>query len=327
MDIDMSPNKYYQILNQYQAAQLLFEAIRLDIFSYLDTPVTAQKLAALTGYDTKNVELLLLALASCDYIEQKENTYKNTPHGTEYLSKASMHYLGETVLFREAMSSLGDIGNKVRGKSHIPTGLFYDFPKLARLAIPEMYATGRVKSFKAEIKKIFPDTSAELKVLDLGGGSGILSIEFVKSYPNSKAIIFEHPNVAKVAGEIIDEHKAGKSVSVLSGDFNSDDIGTSYDLIIASGVLDFTTEDLNSFIDKIANALSENGYLLLIGRFSETEGYPQDNMLNWLWGYMNGIAPPPTQKRIETAAENAHLKYVRDIQSGRFSGYLYRREG
>lgn len=323
----ISPNEYYQILAQYQSAQILFEAIRLNIFSYLDVPTTADEISKQTGYDTNNLNLFLFALASCGYIKQNKGTYQNTQKGAKFLSKASSYYLGDTILFREEMSALSNIRQKINEKNDKPVGLFYDFSKLAEVVVPEMYATGRVKAFQEEIKNIFPNTSAELKILDLGGGSGILAIEFTKMYLKSKAIIFEYPNVAKVATEIIRSYGATQSVSVLQGDFNTDDIGNSYDLIIASGVLDFAMEDLNGFINKIASALSETGYFLLIGRFSETEGYPQDNILNWLWGYMNGILPPPTRKRIETATASSHLNFIRNVQLGRFSGQLYRREG
>lgn len=323
----VNPKEYYQILAQYQAAQLFFEAIQLNIFSYLDIPTTAKEIAFQTGYDVNNLDLFLLALASCGYIKQDKSTYQNTQKGASFLSRASSRYLGDTILFREEMSALGGIRNKVMCKSKNPTGLFYDFPKLAKVVVPEMYATGRVMTFLEEMKNIFPDTSAELQILDLGGGSGILAIEFIKVYLKSKAIVFEYPNVAKVAIRTIEEYGATESVSVLSGDFNTDDIGNSYDLIIASGVLDFVTEDLNTFISKISNALSQKGYFLLIGRFPETEGYPQDNILNWLWGYMNGISPPPTRKHIEVATDTAHLKLISNIQQGRFSAQLYRREG
>jgi SAM-dependent methyltransferase len=323
---NINSNIYYRILNQYQAAQLLFEAIQLDIFSYLNNMVTAKEIAAQTDYDAQNLELLLLALAACGYIEKSDTGYKNTEQGAEYLSKTSPHYLGETILFRKAMASLNDIGDKIRGVGQSPSGLFYDFPTLARVAVPEMYATGRVETFSAAVNEIFPKTLSTLKMLDLGGGSGVLAIEFSKAYPNSSAYIFEYPSVAEVAKEIVAKYNAENNVFVLSGDFNIDDIGNSYDLIVASGILDFAATNLDRFIGKIANALSANGYFLLIGRFSETEGYPQENILSWLRGYMNGVSPPPTRTRVETALSKAHMTCVRQVQSGRFDGQLYQKE-
>jgi hypothetical protein len=326
MENSINPNVYYQILNQYQAAQLFYEAIQLDIFSYLNNMVTAKEMAAQTDYDAKNLELLLLALAACGYIEKHDASYKNTEQGTEYLSKTSPHYLGEAILFRKEMTSLNDIGDKIRGVRQSPSRLFYDFPTLARVTVPEMYATGRVEAFNAAVNELFPETFSTLKMLDLGGGSGVLAIEFSKAYPNSSAYVFEYPSVAEIAKEIVVKYNAENNVSILCGDFNTDDVGNSYDLIVASGILNFVSTNLEKFMEKIANALSANGYFLLIGRFSETEGCPQENILGWLHGYMNGISPPPTRKRVETALNKACMEFVSQVQSGRFEGLLYQRK-
>ena len=154
MGAPITPNIYYQVLNQYQAAQLLFEAIKLDVFSYLDKSTTARDIANEAGYDEHNVELLLLALSSCGYIHKESNSYCNTKSGAEYLSRKSPHYIGQTILFRETMTSLSDIDNKVKHGSERQAGIGYDFATLAEVTVPEMYATGRVENFVTEIKTI-----------------------------------------------------------------------------------------------------------------------------------------------------------------------------
>lgn len=317
---------YYNILYQYQSAQLLYEAIKLDIFSFINSYVTSKELSQLTGYDEKNLELLLLALSSCGHLVKSGENYCNTKASAEYLSKASPHYIGEAIIFRESMTSLSGIGEKVKYGTGTQPHHNYDFAMLARVTVSEMYATGRVKAFLSEVNSIFPDPSSNLRMLDLGGGSGILAIEFAKHFPNSQSCVFEHPNVAQTSLEIVAEHAAQKRFSVLSGDFNTDDIGACYDLVVASGILDFATSDLHMFIEKIANALADNGYLLLVGRYSETGSYPQKNILSWLSGYMNGINPPPAKKRVEAVLSNAQLSFVHSVNSGRFQGDLYQKE-
>lgn len=325
MNTEITPNIYYRILEQHQVAQLLFEAIQLDIFSYLDSPTRGSEIVKKTGYDQQNTELLLLALSSCGLIIEKDKGYCNTESGKAYLSKKSPHYIGQTILFRESMTSLQGIETLVKHGSKEDAPINYDFAKLAEVTAPEMYATGRVDNFISEIKSIFTDEAQAYRMLDLGGGSGILAIEFAKNYPKSKAYVFEFPDVAPVTEKIIAKHSVQQQVSVLEGDFNTDGIGDNYNLIVASGILDFTTDDLDSFISKIAMALSTDGYFLLVGRCTITEGYPRENILSWLSGYMNDIKPPPTQSRLEEVLEKAQLQFVRLIQSGRFQGILYKK--
>lgn len=318
--------KYYDLLTTYQSAQLLFAAIRLDIFSQTDRPVTSQELAAITGYQQRNLEFLLLALTSCGHLEQQGEHYCNTKASAEYLSKASPHYIGETLLFREEMTSLQGMEEKVRwGPETQQPHHDYNFAALARVVVPEMYATGRVQAFQSEVTSIFPDPSASLRMLDLGGGSGILAIEFARQYPDSEAYVFEHPSVAPTTEEIIAEHAAKHRVSVLAGDFNTDDIGSGYDFIVASGILDFATNDLQAFLAKIADALSDQGYLLLVGRYAQADSPPTQNIVSWLSGYMAGVNPPPLKEQVEAALEKTQLSHVRTVDSGRFQGTLYQK--
>lgn len=325
METKVTPDIYYQTLNQYQAAQLLLEAIKLDIFSYLDHPAMAEEIARKTGFYERNLELLLLALSSCGYIEKQDNYYCNTKESGSYLSKTSPYYLGKTILFRETMTSLYNIADKVmHGPEHV-SNPSYDFSVLAEAAVPEMYATGRVKSFLEEMKAIFTDELSRLKMLDLGGGSGVLAMEFSRHYPNSRACVFEHPSVASTTNKIMAQNNMENRVMVLAGDFNTDDIGGSYDLIVASGILDFAADDLNGFMGKIAGALSDHGYFLLIGGYREGGECPKENMLSWLSGYMSGIKLPPTKDQVEIALDKSRLQAVREIQSGRFQGCLYKK--
>lgn len=318
--------KYYDLLTTYQTTQLLFAAIRLDIFSHTDSLVTPSELAVITGYHEKNLGFLLLALSSCGHLEQKGEHYCNTKASAEYLSKASPHYIGETLLFREEMTSLQGLEEKVKCSPETQQPLHnYNFATLARVVVPEMYATGRVQAFKSEVSSVFPDRSASLRMLDLGGGSGILAVAFAQQYPNSDAYVFEHPRVAPTTEEIIAEHAATHRVSVLAGDFNTDNIGTDYDFIVASGILDFATSDLQAFLAKIADALSDQGYLLLVGRYSQADSPPTQNIVSWLSGYMAGVNPPPNKEQVEAALRKAQLSSVRTVNSGRFQGTLYQK--
>lgn len=314
------------MLHQYQEAQIFFSALRLNIFSYLSTPVTSAHVAKSINCNEKMIEVYLLALSESGFIHRDKNCYYNTEEAELYLTKQSAYYLGETILFRETMTSLANIEDKLKGDVSSLQQHDYDFSMLARVVIPEMYATGRVSEFLKEVELLFQNKNHILKALDLGGGSGILSIEFTRSYPASKAIVFEHPSVSPTTEEIILKHKAESRVSVLSGDFNVDDIGNEYDLIIASGILDFATSNINDFMLKISNALKERGYLILIGRFSNGEGYPSENILSWLSGYLSGMTPPPSKKEVENALGRANMHFIRLINSGRFQGLIYQKQ-
>ena len=324
--MELKPNIYYKTILQYREAELLFEALKLDIFSYLDEPTALEEFLKSTNYDKENTKYFLSALLSCGYIEKNNLTYCNTKCSKLYLSKNSSKYIGKAILFREKLGSISNIGDKVKDNS-LGQNDKLDFSELAEIVHDEMYVTGRVDDFNREIKQLFSDKYRNYKVLDLGGGSGVLSIEFIRNFPNSTAYVFETSEVACISKKIIEKNDMQDKIFVLEGDFNVDAIGDGYDLIIASGIFNFVNMDITEFICKLSDALVLNGYLLIIGSFFENEEYHKEHILNWLKGYINGMKPAPKKSEIEQSMRKANLSLEKRIKVGLFAGELRRKDG
>lgn len=320
--IQADPQRYYELLHSCQVAQLFFASLKLEIFSHLDQWISPQQLAQKMQLHDKDLKYVLSALAATQLIEKNGSQYRNTPDGQAFLSKNSDYYIGETLLFREQMTSLADMDDKMT-HSQKTVQPPYNFARLAEAVVPEMYATGRVEAFLREIDQLFPDKKALLNILDIGGGSGILSIEFVKQYPQSTAYVFEHPAVAPVSRKIIRQYCAQDMVHVIEGDFNRDDLGGTYDLVIASGILDFVSLNISDFMVKIASSLKQTGYLLLIGQHRDETEPSAQNILNWLSGHLNGLPSAPSGTEIALALNHASLTFVRQVDAGKFKGWLF----
>lgn len=324
-NMENSPSKFYKIIHNYQEAQLLFSAIRLNIFSHLDVPQTADVVADALDCDKKQIELLLLSLTSCGWVNRQGDFYFNTPETRDFLSRSSEVFLGDALLFRNNMTSLEQLEQKVKfaNASSKPA---YDFSEMARVSVPELY-TGRLQAFLSQMTKLYPDSGRPLHLLDLGGGTGVLAIEFAKRFPNSRATIFEAPDVAEVTKEIVSRHHEENQIDVIAGDFNTDFLGGPYDVIIASGILSFVKGDLSDFIGKLSDALKDEGYLLLVGQYGEHEQNVPPNMLSWLSGLLDGIPLPPSSQEIATAIEKAGFTVADRMGDERYEGYIYRKKG
>ena len=320
-----SPSQYYRAVRNYQEAQLLFTAIRLNIFSCLDTPSTARDVAETLNYDPKKTELLLMALVSCSLVQKQGSLYFNLEVTKRFLSRNSEVYLGESILYREKMTSLDTLEEKLKSTQAAPKAA-YDFEELARVSVSEMYA-GRVQAFIEEMQKLYPDPYRPLRILDLGGGTGILAIEFTRYFPKSRAVVFEMPGVAETTRVFIKQYHAEESVEVLSGNFNADDLGGSYDLIIASGVLNFVEGDISQFIQKLSAALFDGGHLLVIGQFADHEYNVPLNMVSWLSGFLDGVPLPPSNEALHNAMTEAGLQKSEALDDTFFQGQIYRKAG
>ncbi len=318
-----SPGRYYETMRRYQEGQLLFAAIRLNVFSQLDTPQTAQAAAKALDCDPRQVRLLLLALTSCGWVGKLGEYYMNTAETKDFLSRKSDVFLGDALLFRENMTSLAQLEQTVRSAKELPKPA-YDFSEMARVAIPELYA-GRVQSFLKQMEALYPDSLRPLRLLDLGGGAGILGIEFTKCFPNSRAVIFEAPDVAAVTREIVRECEREQQVEVVAGDFNTDSLNGPYDVIVASGILNFVRGNLSDFIKKLAASLAERGNLLIVGQFADGEDSVPPNMVGWLSGFLEGLPLPPGGEELASAMKNAGLTPMKATEADRYEGRLYKK--
>jgi len=116
----------------------------------------------------------------------------------------------------------------------------------------------------AEIVSGLPEFPLFRKMLDLGGGPGIVGIAIVGAHPSMKGVIFDRPPVVKVAETCIKEYEMENRMEVLAGDYNQDSIGEGYDLVWASNALTFARHDMDSLMKKIYDALNPGGVLVVL---------------------------------------------------------------
>ncbi|KXL52196.1 multifunctional cyclase-dehydratase-3-O-methyl transferase TcmN [Anaerotignum neopropionicum] len=312
---------YYKMLHQKRETELLLSALKLKLFSYLENWETPKAVATKSDLNERNLSFVLNALASIGLLEKNNEAYRNTQQSNDFLNPNSSVYLGESILFREKMMSLQNIEERLingpnKNVLHNNQGIeVYDFYEAARVSIPEMY-TGRVQSLIQAVTSLYGNKTPE-KILDMGGGSGILAIELAITFPNCKSVVFEHPNVARLPRELVSERNLSEHVSVIEGDFNADDIGKGYDLIIASGVLDFAKDHLDSVMSKLYNALTSNGYLYVVTHnVSEDYQNPPESILGWLSSHLDGLDVLLTKKDIENALTNHGFQQMHSDDAG-----------
>ena len=107
-----------------------------------------------------------------------------------------------------------------------------------------------------------PEFSSFKRMLDLGGGPGLLGIAIASAHPSMKSIIFDRPAIVKVAETFIKEYEMEDRMEVMAGDYLSDPIGSGYDLIWASATLNFARYNLDPLIKKIYDALNPGGVFI-----------------------------------------------------------------
>jgi SAM-dependent methyltransferase len=100
-------------------------------------------------------------------------------------------------------------------------------------------------------------------LLDVGGGTGLYAIACLLRNPRLHAIIWDRPEVLKVAGELAAEHGVAERVECRPGDMFKDPV-PSADVVMLSNVLhDWDVPECRALIRRCADVLPAGGRLLI----------------------------------------------------------------
>lgn len=128
------------------------------------------------------------------------------------------------------------------------------------------------------------DTNREFKVIDLGCGTGTLSVEILKRFPKAKITCVDiAENMLKIA-----EEKLGSGFEYINSDFNDFIFPDKYDLAVSSLALHHLAndEDKKNFYNKIYNALNPEGVFINADIITGSDKFLQEIYLEKWIKYM-----------------------------------------
>lgn len=247
-------------------SQILVTAIQLKIFDALTKPSTAEDVAEKLGLHPRNTELFLNSLAGMDMIHKQNGLFSNSEKSAAYLISSSPHYLGAFFLhyrqwhgqLKSSMEELIKNGPPEEQAMEMSDGAIW--AESARLSAAYQYC-GPAQAL-AKIIASQPEFPNMRTMLDLGGGAGFFAQAIVAAHSSMKGVVFEQPPVAPVTREFLKQYEADTRILVKEGDYTTDPLGNSYDLIFASATLNFHKHRLDELFAKVYDALSPGGIFM-----------------------------------------------------------------
>jgi SAM-dependent methyltransferase len=280
--LDMDYGALYRMIFSPIRSKLLLTGIELKVFNYMFDPVSAEEVAQTIDAHPRNMSLFLDGLAAIDLVQKKVGLYQNAPVAQAFLVEGSQTYVGQMLAFMASADSPLDNLTKLVKEGPPPKPEKSPFSE-------EMLAQGATMmvnteqagdaQLAVEIVSKLPEFSSFKKMLDLGGGPGLIGMAIVAAHPDMKGVIFDLPPVVRVAETFIREYQMEDRVEVLGGDFNRDPIGEGYDLVFTSNSLQFA-HVIDPVVKKIYDALNQGGVFVSIFGFGQThEGTKPENLV------------------------------------------------
>ena len=117
---------------------------------------------------------------------------------------------------------------------------------------------------EAKLTSMMLDLTNVKKMLDIGGGSGVFSLEFIKQNPKINSVVFDLPNVIPITKRYVEDEKLNSHFSFISGNYLLDQFGNDYDLIFLSAIVHINSFDENkTLIKKCVESLNPNGQIII----------------------------------------------------------------
>lgn len=102
------------------------------------------------------------------------------------------------------------------------------------------------------------------RLLDLGGGSGVVSFALLRVQPDLTSIVVDVENVCQAGRGIASENKLEKRITYLVADFLQDDLPAGFDMVMLCDVGSFS----EVLFRRIYDVLNPKGRLVIIDKFA-----------------------------------------------------------
>lgn len=265
-------NKYndIQYLNEisysYWKAQVLFVAVEMDLFTLLEGKGKSCK-AISKGLrsNLRATEMILNALVSLSLLSKAKGVYKNTAISSQYLVKGNSLYQGDRIHhFHNLWDNWSGLGKAVKtGKPTAYENAQEDVDeRRLREFIKAMHNIGIVQAEevcrKLDLKKC-------RKLLDLAGGQGTYAVRFVKENPKMTAVVFDLPDVIKIAKRYISKSGMKGCITTQTGDCLKDGLGKElYDIVFVSNLLHiYKPVENQRILKKCWDSLKKKGIVIV----------------------------------------------------------------
>jgi hypothetical protein len=161
-----------------------------------------------------------------------------TETAARYLSSRSAHYLGDMIRF-EAMlwRSWESLPEAVRtGRAVRPTDMYQTDTKETEIFINAMDSLIKARGDNGPMAAAL-DWTQVATMLDVGSGPATYPISLCQRFPQLRATVFDLPATLKITARYVREANMTDRIRLIPGDYRSDPIPGTYDVIFLSNII------------------------------------------------------------------------------------------
>jgi len=264
-----------RLTNGAYPAFAMLAGLQLDLFTHLALgPMTGVGLADSMGVNEVKLRPLLYALVSAQLLQIEEGRFSNSLEADYYLAQGKPGYRASRIARR--WEAILQTAETIR--TGVPQAKL-TFGDSSPDSLERFYRGGLADTLASsrDLARRY-DFSGYRRLLDVGGGSGGLSIALAEICPEIRATVLDYPSVTPITEIIVKESEVAQRITVLSGDVVAGPLYGSFDVaVLKSFIQVLSMEQARQAIKNVGGVVEPNGTIYILGyildntRFTPTE--------------------------------------------------------
>jgi SAM-dependent methyltransferase len=280
-------NEVLDLLDASYHAAALGAAMELGLFWLLEEkPRDASEIAISLGIPGRRCHYWLQLLAASGLLEEGPEGYAPSPTARTailetYSRESWAHLAAES---RERLPGIQNLAHDLR----VPGSVWQRMRQQAPDYLQDIAEDKkRALSFTRMLYELHQPLARELaattrmdgvdRLLDLGGGSGVISIAMLRRHPALAAVVVDLPSVCEAGRKIADEQGLSDRIEYHPADFLRDDLPGGFGMVIECDVNVYST----GLFRKVKDALLPGGRFVIIDQFAPAEGVAHPTRRHW----------------------------------------------
>jgi 2-hydroxy-4-(methylsulfanyl)butanoate S-methyltransferase len=278
-----SPDEVLALLDQPLEGAAVAAALELGLFWLLESePLHVAAIGEALGISETRCSAWLNFLEGMGFVEESRSLWRPSRLATDVVlggySAATWRLLAQEA--RERLEAISDLPRALRAApDEAPATADY----VERMAADQDRAR-RFTRMLFEIHRgladevaVALDLSGVLRLMDLGGGSGVVAIALARRWPNLTVTVVDIANVCVAGQEIVAEAGLGDRIGFHAANFTGDPLPGGFDAVLECDVAVYS----ESIFGRVRDALQPGGRFIVVDEFEPEEGMSDRARLGW----------------------------------------------
>lgn len=277
----MPPAALERAMHGFMLSEILFTGDQIGILDLLSrrAPATADQVADALALERDATHRWLRAATAVGLLQRAEDRFSVSDEIGPYVTKDDPRYLGGWFAHLRDVTSHSFRGLTDALRSGAPRDTTSDED---RALFERLYADGRRRSAfadamwalgyeAAQVLVNTPHLSQVRELVDVGGGSGSFAVAAAQRHPQLRATVVDLPSVRPDFERMVRRFGLEQRVSFVAADFFRDPLPEGDAYALGYILSDWSTDDGTRLLCKLHDHLPENGLVLVLERFFDTE--------------------------------------------------------